>query len=248
MKKSINLNCDLGEGGAYDSEIMPLISSCNIACGGHVGDQNRIFTALKLAVEHKVLVGAHPSFPDLINFGRVKLQMSKSDLKESLHQQLSDFFKIAKDLQVTGHHVKPHGALYHEVASNPEIAELFLHVVNSFSDEIVLYTAPNSELTKLNLSPNRIYKEVFADRAYHENGSLVSRTQKGAVLSEKEQVKEQVLHLAKDKQVKSIEGSWIKLDFDTICFHSDSPNALENLKAVKQMLKENEIQIQKANA
>jgi len=134
------------------------------------------------------------------------------------------------------------------VASNPEIAELFLHVVNGFSDEIVLYTAPNSELTKLNIPTIRIYKEVFADRAYHKNGSLVSRTQKVAVLSDKEQVNEQVLHLAKDKQVKSIEGSWIKLDFDTICFHSDSPNALENLKAVKQMLKENQIQIQKANA
>lgn len=248
MKKTININCDLGEGGKLDNQIMPLISSCNIACGGHFGDAESIKNAMQLAQQHSVLVGAHPSFPDLKNFGRLVLTINPTDLKASLHEQLNRFFEKAKQLNVEVHHIKPHGALYHEVAHKPEMAELFLEVVNHFSKEIILYTAPNSVLSKLNISKNRIYIEVFADRAYHNNGNLVSRSEANAVLTESKQVAEQVLNLALHQKVKTREGEALKFDFDTLCFHSDSPNALKNLQLVNSILQENHIQIEKANA
>ncbi|GGE30092.1 5-oxoprolinase subunit PxpA [Psychroflexus planctonicus] len=248
MKKTININCDLGEGGKLDSQIMPLISSCNIACGGHFGDDKSIKNAMQLAQKHSVLVGAHPSFPDLKNFGRITLQMNPAELKNSLHEQLTSFYKIANELKIEIHHVKPHGALYHEVALNSEMAQLFLEVVNHFSKEIILYTAPNSALSKLNISKNRIHVEVFADRAYHNNGNLVSRSEANAVLTESKQVAEQVLNLALHQKVKSREGEAFKFDFDTLCFHSDSPNALKNLQLVNTILQENHIQIEKVNA
>jgi UPF0271 protein len=246
MKTTININCDLGEGGKFDSQIMPLVSSCNIACGGHFGNAETIRQAIQLAKQNSVFIGAHPSYPDPTNFGRKSMQMSNKDLAESLRTQLMTFFEIAKDLQATIHHIKPHGAFYHDVATNPKIAQLFLDVVQQFSDDVKLYSAPNSVLSTLNSSRKLIFKEVFADRAYHDNGSLLSRAEKNAVLTEAEQVKE--LNFVLRQQVRSNAGNWIPLNFNTICFHSDSPNALKNLKLVKRTLFENHIKIEKVDA
>ena len=244
----MDINCDLGEGGTFDAEIMPLISSCNIACGGHFGNANSLKTAMQLAIQNSVFIGAHPSYPDAINLGRFSMKMNKEDLNKSIRQQLKLFFETANKLNAKVHHVKPHGALYHDVALNVSIAELFLEVVKEFDKHIIVYTAPNSVLQELEIDKDRIFKEVFADRAYHTNGNLVSRSNVNAVLANAEAVSKQVLDLATKNKVKSVEGKLLLLDFDTICFHSDSPNALKNLESVHQILNENHIKIRKANA
>lgn len=245
--RKVQLNCDLGEGGKYDHKIMPLISSCNIACGGHFGDESSIAETIDLAKRHRVLIGAHPSYPDVQNFGRKSLNLNHEDLKESLTSQLKLFFDVLVQKNQSIHHIKPHGALYHDSAKNNDLAELFLEVVHQFTKDIVIYTAPNSILHEFSNSNYRIYSEVFADRAYDQNADLMSRTKPNAVLNDKKQVSEQVLNFVLHQKVKVQNKDWISINFDTICFHSDSPNAVENLALVNQILHKHNIQIEKSN-
>ncbi|SDG73514.1 5-oxoprolinase subunit PxpA [Psychroflexus sediminis] len=247
MNKSIDINCDLGEGGEFDADLMPLISSCNIACGGHFGDYETVVQAVRLAKRHQVNAGAHPSYPDTDNFGRQSLVLPAKNLKRHLHQQIDLVEKACKAEDLTLHHVKPHGALYNDMRKHQSIADLILEVVTEREMELILFTPPFINFTPELPKTITLWIEGFADRAYQNDLSLVSRKEKGAVLHDPLLISDGVLSMIHNQQVLTLSGEKIKHEFDTICVHSDTPNAFKILQLLRSKLMESGIKIGSKN-
>lgn len=234
---NIDVNCDLGEGFGNDHQIMPLVSSCNIACGGHFGDEDSMKEAIELALTYGVLIGAHPSFPDKETFGRSAVIMSNGDLVSELADQLSVFEKVAREMGTYVHHIKAHGALYNIAATNTEVSEKYLEAVIRGSSCRRIY-APWSSITE-RLAPDYgigIVYEAFADRSYNSDGTLVSRNHPEAMIDSESRVFDQIVKIAKRKQVSSIQGKLIPLEAQTYCVHSDHPNTPNILRYLHQHL------------
>lgn len=245
--KTIDINCDLGEGGKFDADIMPLISSCNIACGGHFGDYETVKKAVKLAKSHQVNVGAHPSYPDMDNFGRLSFEISAKDLKRHLHQQIDLVEKACHMFHVEFHHIKPHGALYNDMRKNQAIADLVLEVVRERETKLILFSSPRVKFTSELPKSITIWMEGFADRAYQNDLSLVSRKEINSVLHDSELIAERVLAMIHNQEVLTLAGEKIKQVFDTICVHSDTPNAFKILQVLRSNLAESGIKIGNEN-
>ena len=237
----IDFNADVGEGMGNESVLMPYLSSCNIACGGHAGSISEMKTVIVLAKHHKVKIGAHPSYPDKDNFGRKELELSRNELFDSIYNQVLLLNQLVIKEGLTLNHIKPHGALYHKVAKDIDTAQLLIEVIQLINSKVALVGLPNSvlhtEAEKANIS---FIKEGFADRIYNNDGSLVSRKLPNAVIHTTDLVKEQVLSIAINKKVKTINNQWIDLDVETICFHSDNTNSIELLKACYNSINMNE--------
>lgn len=230
MNKSFHINADVGEGFGIEAEIMPLIDSCNIACGGHAGTKEEITRAIALAKKNGVKIGAHPSYPDLKNFGRISMEITPDKLYESLKKQLKS---VLYHSSYTLNHVKAHGALYHDSANKPEIADLLIKVILELCPHAIIVTLPNSILEKLGQKNNlTIWREGFIDRLYHDNGQLVSRANPIATLSTLEDLYQQFYSLINHQNVKTLEGNTLSLKVDTLCIHGDHPNAIRNLKSL----------------
>lgn len=240
--KAIDINCDLGEGGEFDADLMPLISSCNIACGGHYGNEESVFKAVELAKYHSVHVGAHPSYPDVDNFGRQSLTISPSVLKSSLHEQIDLVVRACKVHQVNLHHIKPHGALYNDMRKHPGIADLVMEVLRERHLELILFSAPYVKFSTPSKSID-IWIEGFADRAYQNDLSLVSRSIENAVLHDSKVISDRVLRMISKSEILTMAGEVVHHQFDTICVHSDTPNAFQLLKDLRMRLTENGIKI-----
>lgn len=232
----IDINCDLGEGIGNDAELMPYLGSCNIACGGHFGDYQSMTETVILAKKHKVNVGAHPSFPDKENFGREIMDISESDLHQSLCRQISGFKKVCDENGVELHHIKLHGALYNLAAKDAEIAALALNAFASIVPEIRIYVPYKSVIATLADDYFPVVYEAFADRSYNSDLSLLNRTHVSAVITDKEQALQQVQSIMKTNKVKTIDGHWATIYADTFCVHGDQPQALEILKQLHQCL------------
>ncbi|MFO7745251.1 MAG: 5-oxoprolinase subunit PxpA [Psychroflexus sp.] len=241
--KTIDINCDLGEGGKFDADIMPLISSCNIACGGHFGDKKSVENAVNLAKTHNVNIGAHPSYPDFENFGRKSIDITENDLKNHLHQQIDLVEMTCKANEVKLHHIKPHGALYNDMRKSQTITNLILDVVAERNLDLILFTPPFVKFSSKIPESITLWLEGFADRAYQNDLSLVSRDENGAVLNDPDLISERVLSMIHNQEVLSLSGEIIKHEFDTICVHSDTANALKILEVLKAKLIENRIKI-----
>ncbi|WP_178988181.1 5-oxoprolinase subunit PxpA [Winogradskyella schleiferi] len=242
---SIDINADVGEGLGNESDLMPFLSSCNIACGGHAGDEVMMRHVVNLAKKHHVKVGAHPSFPDKANFGRVNLDISDAELYASIIDQISALKNIAEAEGVTLNHIKPHGALYNLAAKDEKIARLIIEVIKRLELTIALYAPFNSVIANLAKQENiAVTFEAFADRNYNDDLSLVSRTNSNAILHKKEAVLSHVLNMIKNEKVTSISGVEVPIKATTICVHGDTKNALEILKYLSSNLKQNSIQIQ----
>lgn len=241
---TIDLNCDLAEGGKFDSQLMPLISSCNIACGGHFGNDESVKEAVKLAVMYQVNVGAHPSYPDQENFGRVSLNINNDELKSTLKSQILRVKNAAENKGVQLHHVKPHGALYNDIVKDKEKAKLVIDVVREIDENLVLFVPPRSAVKKLAKGKLKTWTEGFADRNYEADFSLVSRKKEGAVLHEKEAIFEHVFSMISEGKISLENNDFLNANFDTICVHSDTQNSVEILKFLKTKLEDNNIQIQ----
>lgn len=232
----IDINCDLGEGLDNDEQVMPLLNSCNIGCGGHIGDESSIRKTIRLAKKHQVKIGAHPSYPDRENFGRKKMEIPILELKESIMAQLKLFEAICVEEQAIFHHIKPHGALYNEAAINHELAGMLVQIMMSFPG-IALYVPPNSVLERLALENHvPIITEAFADRTYNGNLTLVARNHAGALLTDPEAALEHVKHIVIDKIVKTIDGEFVPIKAETLCIHGDNPSALDILKTIRANL------------
>jgi len=228
----MDINCDLGEGMANDAQIMAYISRCNIATGAHAGSRDLILKTMHLAQEHQVAIGAHPSYADRQNFGRISMDLPHDQLKDSLREQLELMLECADICGVTLTHIKPHGALYHDVAKTPELAVILMGVVKELCPKAIVITAANSVLFHLGDWPQEaIWAESFIDRRYNPDLSLVSRSEPEAIIHDPDQAKQQFLNLCAGR-VHTIDDQLIPLSSRTCCIHSDHPNALAIAKAI----------------
>ncbi len=243
----IDLNADLGEGMGDDAALMAVISSCNIACGGHAGDEASMQAALALAKQNGVSVGAHPSYPDREGFGRRRIDISSEDLIRSLTGQVQALQRLAKGSEIEIKHVKPHGALYNEAAIDPGLADLVASLVADLAPEAALVGPPASRLYKAAMRRDLMFVgEAFADRAYQPDGQLVPRRIPGAILEADSERVEQALSIAVKGQVTTLEGAVIALPAQTICLHGDSPGAVKSATKIRAALEAEGIRIRPA--
>ncbi|GAA4739200.1 5-oxoprolinase subunit PxpA [Flavisolibacter ginsenosidimutans] len=223
----IDINCDTGEGIGNDEALMPLITSANIACGYHAGNEGTLRTTMLLTKKYGVHAGAHPSFPDRENFGRTEMAVTPQELYHFVSKQLHLFDKIAAECSVSFHHVKPHGALYNMAARNMELAEAFAFAVRDFKSHLIVYGLSNSFLVskakKLGLPAKH---EVFADRTYQDDGSLTPRSQANALIEDEDKAVQQVLQMIEKKTVTTNSGKEISIHADTVCLHGDGQHAV----------------------
>ncbi len=240
---SIDINCDLGEGVGNEAALMPLISSCNLACGGHAGDAQTIRQVVELAKKHGVGVGAHPSFPDKEHFGRKKLEMPFASLSASLQTQIETVAEACRDADLPLHHIKMHGELYNLCAGDAVYAEAITAFLETHYPKIPVYMPYNSEMARAASGRLKLFYEAFADRNYEADGSLVSRTQNNALITDKYQLAAHVIRMVKAGEIQAVSGAVFKLKADTICVHGDTENAVELLNFLHQKLTEASIQI-----
>ena len=241
--KEIDINCDLGEGGDYDHLLMPLISSCNIACGGHAGDIKTMRKTLNLAFENNTNIGAHPSYPDRENFGRRSMQIAAKDLKKSIRDQVISLQEIAKAKGVRLHHVKPHGALYNDAAKDEKIAQIIVESLLEIDGDFSLFVPLNSVISEVAKDKINIIFEGFADRNYEVDYSLVSRSKTNAVIEDQEAVFKHVLSMFQDKKIITKSGQILPCNASTFCLHSDTKNSVEILQFLHERFSEKNIKI-----
>ncbi len=233
----IDLNCDVGEGLNNEHLIMPFISSCNIACGGHAGSVEIMDHVISLAIQHQVKIGVHPSFVDKANFGRVVLDISNEELRQSLIDQM-ELFKDRVSLQGgTIHHVKPHGALYNLIAINKEKAEVVVDTIQQVFDGVKMYVPFGSVIESVaHQAGIDIIYEAFADRNYNDDLTLVSRKELNAILNNPNEIIAHVSKMANESKVKTISGTEKRIKAQTFCIHGDNSNVIPILKALNKII------------
>ncbi|WP_298897309.1 5-oxoprolinase subunit PxpA [uncultured Psychroserpens sp.] len=240
----VDINCDLGEGIGNEDLLMPLISSCNIACGGHAGDKATMSFVADLARKFKVKIGAHPSFPDRDNFGRKEMNMSDEALYNTLYDQIKSLKRILDKKQLSLHHVKPHGALYNRVSANKEVAKVVVNVIRDIDKSLILYAPYKSVIAEIASQVGLQVKfEAFADRNYNQDLTLVSRRKENALIHDAEVMFQQVSQIVLDEKVTVINGVEVALKADTFCVHGDGKNVVQNLEYLIHRLKQNNIEI-----
>jgi len=251
LMPAIDINCDMGEGigspvspSGRDEMIMPFISSANIACGFHAGNEEIMKHTIRLAQQNNVVIGAHPSFFDKEHFGRTEIQMTADQVYDIIILQLRIVKKIAEHEHAKLHHVKPHGALYNMSAKDPAIANAIAHAVKDFDEELILFGLSGSHSIKEAAKQNlRTASEVFADRTYQDDGTLTPRSQANALVEDTAKSVIQVLQMIKDGTVTSTNGHNVSITADTLCIHGDGKNATALARAINQSLKQSNIDI-----
>ncbi len=242
---SIDINADLGEGIGNEAQLMPFISSCNIACGGHAGSLEIIKEVVALAKKHEVKIGAHPSFPDRENFGRIDMDMSCADLYTSLKQQISVLLRALSNASLNLHHIKPHGALYNKAAKDEKTALVIIEVVKSMPLPVKLYAPYNSVIANCALAESiPVCFEGFADRHYNDDLSLVSRKESYAIIEDSKEVFEHVFRMISQQKIMTKNRIEASIKVDTICVHGDTPNSVNIARNLYWELCHNNVQIQ----
>ncbi|MDG6895239.1 5-oxoprolinase subunit PxpA [Volucribacter amazonae] len=242
--KHVDLNADLAEGCANDEKLLSLVSSANIACGLHAGDYNEMRKAISWAKQNKVTIGAHPSFPDRENFGRNNMQLAPEQLTSCLLYQLGALQALCDEQQVQLSYVKPHGALYNQAAKDMALAQLIASTIKSFNPKLKLMGLSGSLLIKAAQQQGlAVISEVFADRHYLADGSLVPRSRADALVESDDEAIAQVLQMVLTGTVKSVEGDVIKVQADSICLHGDGAHALAFAQRIRQELQQHNIAI-----
>ena len=235
--QGIDLNADLGEGCGDDEALMTIVSSCNIACGGHAGDAESMARTVSSAIANGVAVGAHPGYPDREGFGRESGFMSGDDLYDSLTAQVRALADIAANIGAKLVHVKPHGALYNDAVRDAELADVIARVTAEAPGGPALMGMAGTELEQAAMRHGlRFVAEAFIDRAYEADGMLVSRKEPGAVHEDLNVATTQAVRLAKDGEVTARGGEQICVRADTLCIHGDTPGAAEKARAVRDVL------------
>ncbi len=242
MRLKIDINSDVGESFGnfkvgHDAEIMPYLSSANVACGFHAGDPVIMERTLKLAKRHKVKVGAHPGLPDLVGFGRRSMSLSREEVQNLVIYQVGALLAFAKAVGIDVQHVKPHGALYNAGAHDEAYAKPIVEAVHAVNPDLVLFTLAGSKMAEIAAKAGlRVAHEVFADRAYNPDGSLVSRNRAGAMVEDAAAVSRRAIMMVKERMVNTVDGqALVKFDeLHTICVHGDTVNAVELVKALRK--------------
>jgi len=245
----VDLNCDMGESyGAWkmgsDAEVMPYITSANIACGFHAGDPATIRKTVDLALEHGVAIGAHPSLPDLQGFGRRAMKISPQEMYDLVVYQAGAVEAFARAAGSQLHHVKCHGALYNMAATDEALSEAMAEAVKDLGSEVRLYVlsrSKNYEIAK-RLGVHTV-GEVFADRGYSDDGTLAPRDRPGGMIEDAAQALKQALAMIEDGYVTSLSGKPIPVAADTLCLHGDQPGAVAFAKALRKVFSEKGISV-----
>lgn len=249
MKFFVDLNSDIGEGyGAYklgmDEEIMKCVTSVNCACGWHAGDPLIMDKTVKIARQNNVAVGAHPGYPDLLGFGRRKMIVSPAEARAYMLYQLGALDAFAKANGTKLQHIKLHGAFYNMAAVEKEMADAVLEGIEQFDKEIILMTLSGSYMAKEGKRRGlRVAEEVFADRGYNADGTLVNRSLPGAFVKDPEEAIARVIKMVKTKKVTAVSGEEIDIAADSICVHGDNPKAIEFVDRIRKSLITNGIEV-----
>lgn len=242
--KLIDLNCDLGEGFENDDLIMPYISSASIACGYHAGNEETMKKTVDLCLKHQVAIGAHPSFLDKENFGRIDMHLGLNEIYDLIADQVQLMIKIAKISGADVQHVKPHGALYNMAAKSIKISSVIALAIKDINEKLILFGLSGSHLIneakKIGL---KSCSEVFADRTYREDGRLTARSDPKALITDSDMAIAQVLQMINKGTVTATTGKEIPVLADTVCLHGDGEHAVEFAKKIHATLKENNIAI-----
>ncbi|QLB20934.1 lactam utilization protein LamB [Vespertiliibacter pulmonis] len=242
--KYVDLNVDLAEGCGNDHRLLQLVTSANIACGLHAGDFNEMRKAILWAKENKVRIGAHPSFPDRENFGRTNMQLPDDELKACLLYQLGAIKALCDAENLPISYVKPHGALYNQAAKDPKLAHLIAETIHQFDPTLKLMGLSGSLM--LNVAKEvglDVIAEVFADRHYLSDGSLVPRSRPDALVENDEEAIAQVLQMIEQKTVTSVDGIYVPIQADSICLHGDGAHAIEFAEKIQEALSAKHITI-----
>lgn len=244
MPARIDFNCDIGEGCGDDAAIVPYLSSANIACGGHAGDEATMRATLRLCRRHGVAAGAHPGYDDPEHFGRRTLPLSRDEIAMLMLSQLARLASIADDEGVRLTHVKPHGALYNLAADDRIVAQAIVGAVTAFDPHLIVYGLAQSQLTDAAEQAGlRAAHEVFAERGYAANGRLLPRGQPGAVIESLDASIRQVRDLVLRGEVEVAGGGRIALRADTLCLHGDRDDAAAFARAVREALHADGIEV-----
>lgn len=246
----IDLNCDLGEGAGHDAELMPFITSANIACGGHAGDAATMRAIVALALQHGVAVGAHPGFDDREHFGRRELAMSPIDAAGLVFTQIQALQDVAREFGAAMRHIKLHGALYNMASRDRALAEAVVRTVRMTAKEPMLFVLAGSELERAARACDdvRVVSEVFADRTYQADGSLTPRSRPDALIQDENAAVAQVLRMVREGRVRATDGTEVPITADTVCVHGDGPHAVAFARRLAQELRQPGIELRAPGA
>ncbi len=242
-RRKISLNCDMGESyGAWvmgnDSTAMPFIDMANIACGFHASDPMIMSHTVALALKHDVKIGAHPSYPDLQGFGRRHMQLSAEEITQMIIYQVGALKAICESQNTELSYVKPHGALYNDMMKDMEVFESVVDAVSCFNIPLMVLAKPDNQ-PLLDIADHYelpLLFEAFADRAYLQTGELAPRTRPGAVLTNEDDILNQVYQLAHVGKITTLDGNHLEVEADTLCVHGDNPHAIDLIQRIRRVL------------
>ena len=233
----IDLNCDLGEGAGHDAGLMPLITSANIACGAHAGDEATMRATVELALRHGVAIGAHPGFTDRENFGRRELAVTPAEAHLLVLTQTRRLQVVARQCGAPVTHVKAHGALYNMAARDKVLAQAVANAVYEADPRLILFGLAGSRLVEAGAACGlRVASEVFADRTYQRDGTLTPRSQPTALITDETKAVAHVMRMVREGKVRATDGSDVSIQADTVCLHGDGPHPLEFAGRLRQEL------------
>jgi UPF0271 protein len=241
-----DLNSDLGEGALFDAEIIPLISSANVACGFHAGDSVMMDKTIEICKASSAGLGAHPGYPDKENFGRTDMDVTPDEVYDFTLYQIGAIGALAKAKGVKLEHVKPHGAMYNKAAKNPDLALAIAQAVKDYDENLILLALSGSEMINAAKKVGiRYASEVFADRAYEADGTLRPRKLEGSMITDENEAVERVIRMIKEGKVRAYTGEDVSLEAHSVCVHGDSAKALDFVRVLNRAFAENDIKIVK---
>ena len=238
----ININCDLGESSKFHSTendplLLTIVNSANIACGYHAGDKETMEKTIQISKKNKVSIGAHPSFNDKENFGRKRLNLSSTEVKKLITEQINIISDIAKSKETKVTHIKPHGALNNMACEDYELAKIISETIKKINKDLIFLVPTGSEMEKVgNKIGLKVAAEIFADRNYEDNGNLVSRSKKNAMITDPRIAENHVIKMVRNQAINCYSGKQIACDIDSICVHGDGISAVNTAKQIKEGL------------
>ena len=239
----MDINCDMGEiprllkNNVY-SDLMDHVTSINLACGGHAGDVSMMRKLVRIAKRKNVRIGAHPSYPDRENFGRLELEMDPEELLRSICEQVRSLIRVAEEESVSISHIKPHGALYNQAAKDAQLARVIGNAVDRVGSDLDIVCLSGSLMVRiLEYMGLKVVQEAFADRTYERDGGLRDRGSDRALITDPQKAADQARSIIEDKKIITFDGSEISLEAQTLCVHSDTPNAIAIAQEVRLVLR-----------
>ena len=238
----ININCDLGESSKFHSTendplLLKIVNSANVACGYHAGDQPTMEKTIEISKKNNVSLGAHPSFKDRENFGRKRLNLTSKEIKKLIIDQINILSEIANKKEIKVTHVKPHGALNNMACEDYELAKVISQSIIEVDKELIFLVPTGSEMEKAGKKLGmKVAAEIFADRNYEDNGNLISRSKKNALITDPEIAKKHVIKMVNNQALNCFSGKQIPCQIDSICVHGDGINAVHTARKIRDGL------------